>query len=158
MNPIKKPKVDEDAIGTNPFIVPLQVTVKEIEFTNQLKKDKDGDWISPKVLLENEPCVKLYVSTDKRKIINKLDDKSKSMLLWIFYTVERNKDYIWINKERYKEEQEIKSENTVRGAVKNLIRYGLIQYTIVKDVYWINPDFFFFGNRVKKYPNNLIKR
>lgn len=158
MNPIDKPDIKEDQIGNNPFVVPLQIPVREREFIDQLRKDKDGDLVPIKAYIENEPFIRLYVTSDRRKIINQLDDKSKSMLLWIFYTVERKKDYIWINKERYKKEQDIKSENTVRGALKNLVRYGLIQYTIVKDVYWINPDFFFFGNRIKKYPNNLVEK
>ena len=51
----------------------------------------------------------------------------------------------------------IKAINTYNEAIKELIRYGLIKDTKAVDTFWINPEFIFNGNRVKKYPKNVIK-
>jgi hypothetical protein len=55
------------------------------------------------------------------------------------------------------QENKISSLNTYKDAIKELIKYGFVNSTTVQDVYWINPEFFFKGDRLKKYSSNVKK-
>ena len=74
--------------------------------------------------------------------------------MWVLQELVENKDFFWLNKTRYKEESGM-SHNTYKNAVDELQLYGLLAATIYSDVFWINPHYFFFGNRVKKYPESV---
>jgi hypothetical protein len=106
---------------------------------------------------QREGFCKLYCSPEKRLLTNRLSLRAKEMLLWIQYEIDHGKDFLWMNKKRYMEELEIKSINTYKEALKELIRHGFITPTLASDYYWINPDFMFKGDRVKKYPKNVVK-
>jgi hypothetical protein len=75
------------------------------------------------------------------------------------FEIDAGEDYLWINRERCLTENDI-SLNTYKKAIDELIKNGLITYTTVKDIYWINPNFFFHGDRVRKYKDNvkIVKR
>jgi len=152
----KKPQFSEESLGVNPFVNDLEILVREIEFKNQYKKS--DDILLPVTQdIEYTEYTKLYSSSERRQITNNLTLRAKEMFLWLMYELEAGKDYIWINKVRYMNELQIKSVNTFKEAIENLTRYGYITPTIIKDVYWINPDLFFRGDRVKKYKNKLNK-
>ena len=59
--------------------------------------------------------------------------------------------------QRFMEENHIKSVNTYKTGLEELIRYNLLCPTseAKKGYYWINPRLFFCGNRPNKYPNNI---
>jgi hypothetical protein len=42
-----------------------------------------------------------------------------------------------------------------KKALEELVRYALLAQTVIQGVYWFNPDFFFRGDRLKKYPKNI---
>lgn len=155
MNKYKKPKYNEELLGISPFISSLTIPVNRIAYEGQYRIDKDGVRLKVYGNVERELSCKLYVSADRRRIMNMLSTRSKELFLWVMYEVERNKDYMWLNKKRYMEENEIGSINTYRTAVDELIRYGILCKTVVNDVFWINPAVFFGGNRVLKYPKKV---
>jgi hypothetical protein len=105
--------------------------------------------------LDNTQFTKVYCSPENRKIRNAFSLRAKEMYLWLLDEIEYGKDYIWINKDRYMKEMNISSMNTYKDALNELIRYGHLTETITKGVYWINPEFFFKGNRVTKYPKKV---
>ena len=157
MQQYKKPKFTEKTLGINPcvnsgFVIP----VNKIEFVDQYKLDTDGLFLPLKLEVEAIPYSKIYITADRRLIISKLSSAGKELYLWILYEIESSKDYLWINKNRYMLENTT-SLNTFKKALDELIRYALLAYTVVKEVYWINPDFFFKGDRVSKYPKNVKK-
>lgn len=117
-------------------------------------RDEDGDLLPAKKEVEATPFVKLYVTSERRLIISKLSTASKELFLWIMLEVDAGKDALWINKERFMLENNT-SLNTYKKGMDELIRYAFLAYTVVREVYWINPDFFFRGDRVSKYPNNI---
>lgn len=157
MNKYRKPpeivKLDS---YVNPFSVPLKIRVNTIEDPHKFVSEGDAI-VNYKVKLEAEPKCSLYVSSEKRLLVNVLDASTKELFLWIIYSLDANKDYLWINKERYMAEIGITSINTYKKALSQLERYGVIAITSVKDTYWINPDFFFRGNRITKYPKNVVE-
>lgn len=154
MNKYKKPKFTEVTLGVNPFVESLVIEVNRIPFVGSYKKVGDGfEQIIGKV--EYDPVCKVYVNPNKRKLIAGMRNCSKSLFTWVMYELESGKDYLWINRIRYMEENNIASVNTFKAALTELIRYGVLTGTTVTGVYWINPTYFFSGNRISKYPKKV---
>lgn len=153
-----KPKYNEELLGVNPFTKKLVVPVSLIPFKGNYKKDKDGDLIPVEVEVDGDVCCKVFVDKRRRLRMNVLSPRAKELLLWLFYEVNTNEDYIWIHRTRYMQELSISSMNTYRAAVNELIQRGILIRTCVNAVYWIDPDLFFNGNRVNKYKMHLKYR
>lgn len=156
MQKYKKPDTSKLETYVNPFSVPLKILVNTIEDPHKFVVEGDAV-MNYKAKLEVEPKCSLYIAPQKRIIVNALTPSTKELFIWLMYTIEPNKDFIWINKDRYMLELDITSINTYKKALFELERYGIIALTSVKDTYWINPDFFFRGNRVTKYPKNVVE-
>jgi hypothetical protein len=158
MSRVKKPAINEKKLPQNPFANSLVIPVVGKILENHYKIDKDATKIPYEVELEYNPFVKVYSTKAHRLIVNHLQSCTKELMLWIMYSIEHGKDYIWINKKRYMEECSV-SLNTYKKALREMIRYGLLVPTGLYDnTYWINPDFFFKGSRVNKYPKNVQKK
>lgn len=155
MQKYSKPKFNIKELGVNPCTSSLIIPVNSLELSRQYKKDGDV-LINAVVEVESTPYTKLYVTAERRKIIANLSASAKELYLWLLYEIDAGEDALWINKYRFMEENNT-SLNTFKKSIEELIRYALIAYTVVKEVYWINPDFFFRGDRVAKYPKCIQK-
>lgn len=153
MQKYSKPKYDYKTLGINPFSISLEVKVKELELLNAYKKDGD-EWIPAVNEVEDTPYTKMFITSERRIIVSNLSPAAKELYLWIMFEIDAGKDALWINKDRYMKENHT-SINTYKKALEDLIRYAIISQTVVQGVYWFNPDFFFRGDRIKKYPKNL---
>lgn len=153
MQKYSKPKYDYKTLGINPFSISLEIKVKELELLNAYKKDGD-DWLPVTNEVEDTPYTKMFITSERRIIISNLSPAAKELYLWIMFEIDAGKDALWINKERYMLENHT-SINTYKKALEDLIRYAIISQTVVQGVYWFNPDFFFRGDRIRKYPKNL---
>lgn len=152
-----KPIIDLDIMG-NPFAKDIKIEVVSSCIDGIYRKD--GDILVPNVYLrEREVATKIYRSPDSRGLICGLSEVGLRIFVWLTYEVETGKDYVWVNRVRIMKELGIKSVNTYKLGIENLIRYDVIALSLIKDVYWINPRLFFSGNRVKKYRGkvNIIK-
>jgi hypothetical protein len=156
MNPVKKPLFTQEDLGINPCVSSLKISVYEREIKNELEKQSDGSYLPKKILFESTPKTSVYTTTEHRKIISNCSSASRDLFLWLLYETHTKEDYIWINKDRYMKEWGV-SLNTYKKALNGLIRYALLVRTIVSGVYWINPEFFFKGSRIEKYPKNIVK-
>jgi len=155
MNKYKKPDFNKEILGLNPYSTSLEIPVNKIPFKGSYRKVGDTfEQITERV--EYDPSCKMYTNPHKRKLMAGMKDRSKSLLLWIMYEIDPNEDYLWINRKRYMEEIGVSSINTYKAAVNELVRYCFIGLTVVPGVYWINPDHFFNGSRIKKYPKSVI--
>jgi hypothetical protein len=155
MQKYKKPVFKEEDLGNNPCVIPLTIPIIKWENTGIFKKEEEM-LLFATYDIEVDKSTKLYISSRRRKLINNLGGTSSKLLLWIMQELESNKDYLWVNKMRFMEECNIASNNTFLGAITELQKYNFIQPSVIKKVYWINPDIFFLGSRVKKYPNNIV--
>jgi len=153
MQKYSKPKYDYKTLGINPFSISLEVKVKELELLNAYKKDGD-EWMPVTNEVEDTAFTKMFITSERRIIVSNLSPAAKELYLWIMFEIDAGKDALWINKERYMLENHT-SINTYKKALEDLIRYAIISQTVVQGVYWFNPDFFFRGDRIKKYPKNL---
>lgn len=146
---VLKPKVEEgDMVGN-----PLTADGFKIIIKKQVKnhRGKGGEIVPVEVELEQEKYVKLYVEADKRKIIGNLCAPARGLFFWIMYELDYGKDWLWINKARFMEETGVNSINTYKAAIKELVGRKLLAVSLIKDVFWINPKFFFCGSRINKY-------
>jgi hypothetical protein len=72
--------------------------------------------------------------------------------------VEGGRDYLWVNKMRYMEENEIKTKKTMEVAFAELIEKGFLAIAgRYIDVYFINPSFIFNGSRKVKFPECIVR-
>lgn len=157
MNKEVKPDIDDSKLGINPLTI-NDLEIKVVDKTFKSFKFDSETIIHDSALIEYDTSTKVYNKANNRLFVAKLTAGSKSLLLWLIFEMDNNKDYIWINKTRYMEENDISSINTYKKAITELTRYCVIYPMLGKrNVYWINPRLMFNGNRVTKYPNNIIK-
>ncbi len=163
-----KPKFSKEDLGINPLIQDLVVDRRKMTSKkNYIEIDscKREDGIITEVnnssmqetsfYVEQDKATKVYTKSDLRLHIMTLSTRAKELYLWLIYELEKNEDYVWINVDRYMEECDISSSTTYQNTVKDLHKFGVICPTVVKDVYWINPLFFFNGSRIEKYPTKV---
>lgn len=158
MNKYRKPNFSEKNLGKSPFLSSLQITVSSIHMKGQYIKDKDDEWMPVYREAESDTSCRVYNSSERRLKMSKLSSSAKGLLLWIIYEAENNKDYLWVNRKRYQEENGIASPTTFRSAINELIGEAFICRTKVGAVYWINPALFFNGNRVKTFSDKVVER
>jgi hypothetical protein len=159
MNPDKKPTITPEIIGKNPFLGKLEIHVNRVVSKNKFKHDKKEDiWLPADDNWEAVSFTRVYADSDRRLQMVELTPRGKDLLLWLIYEAETNLDYLWINKRRYMKECSITSLNTYKSALNDLIKNGYILATVVANTYWLNPHHFFNGNRIKKFPDNVVER
>ena len=158
MQKYKQPNFDKERLGVNPFINNLLITVNQVAYEN-IYKEAGGLLLPMTFEMEASKFTKVFISSEKRILVSKLIPSAKVVLLWIIFEIDAGEDYLWINRERCLSENDI-SLNTYKKAIDDLVKNGLITFTTVKEIYWINPNFFFHGDRIRKYKNNvkIIKR
>lgn len=95
---------------------------------------------------------RLFITNQTVQTIFNLSSKAKDLYLYILYTIDNNAEEIYINREEYMKISNIKSTTTYLEAVADLDNANIIK-TIrkKKDLFHINPYFFFNGNRLEKY-------
>lgn len=151
---IKKPDFENIKIGINPFTenLTIAITKKKSEIINKfgyqdiIEKD-----------LEATVYTKVFMVEAAKKQMSSLPIRSKELYLFLIHSIQSGTDYIWIDRAAYMKQMEIKSLNTYKAAVDGLCENVYIQkHNKLKEVYWINPHFFFKGSRILKYKHNLL--
>jgi hypothetical protein len=164
MTRIKKPLFTELDLGMNPIVTgqDFQIRFRELSHkktytdveagTGKLISSVDTDEVYS---VEVEKYTKVFNRSAYRIHIMALPSRARDLYLWLIYEADPGKDYIWINKQRYMEECDV-SLNTYKAAVSDLIKSIVIVPSAVTQVYWINPLFFFNGNRLQKFKEKLV--
>lgn len=154
----KKLVLDSSMLGVNPFTKSLSIPV------NRLYKKVVNKFGNPDFEVRDLEATKYTRVFEVRGYKDKmvaLPIRSKEMLLWLIHNIDVAVDFIRIDRVDYMKKHKIKSLNTFKDAAKELS--GEDKYIMpcegkpseVKDVYWINPYYFFKGNRALKYPMNV---
>lgn len=154
MQRYRKPYFDYSTLGINPCRANLKIPVGYLEFKDSFQKDFDGEWLHTRKVVDKSASCRLFTSSINRRVVSKLSLCGKGLYLWIMYEIETGNEALWINKVRYIEESGV-SLNTYKKSIDELVRHAIIAYTVVKEVYWINPAYFFSGDRIKMYPDCL---
>jgi hypothetical protein len=164
-----KPDFTEKEMGTHPvlssdFHIKYKVILHKKKYvaTEEIKVEEDcvliGNTIEQQShqKIEADTYSKVYNKSDYRLYISSLPKRAKELYLWIIYELDCNKDYVWINRERYMMENDV-SKNTTTEAINDLVKANVLFISTIQSVYWVNPYFFFSGNRLEKYKNYLLK-
>lgn len=157
-NKYNKPRIDEEKLGKNPLILNLKIVVNTVPVAGMWKVE-DGITLPADMEIEKASFTKVFNDADRRKELARLSNRAVDLFLWLIFEVEPNQDWLWVNRVRYMEERQIKTYNTYNGAVNELI--GLLYIAKVAgypNVFWINPHYFFNGNRAKCFPKNVVKK
>ena len=111
--------------------------------------------ISHSYLVDTVPAVKVFVTPAARKYIAALSAQAKSLLWYILGILDYNKDTVFLNTNKYMEENNIKSRVTFYKVRDELVDAGFITRHKKASTYWINPFIMFHGDRLKKYKDNV---
>lgn len=154
----KRPHIEEDRLGVNPFLSTLVVPVNKIIMSGQYRADKEGLILPVEVELDKDVSCKVFVDAGRRKQMVALTPRAKDLLLWLIYEVDSGRDWMWINYLRYMAECDVRSYNTYKTAVRELCIKNFLGTTVLNHVYWINPHFFFNGSRIAAFPGNVVRK
>ena len=146
----KAPDINERTLVCNPFIGSLVIPVTHNIDKDRYAGDEKSGYFNKKYYRETESHVRVYVSSKRRLVLNALSPNSSKLLHWCVQELDVKKDWFWLNKQRYMDETGV-AYNTYKKSIKELQDAGLILKTSYNDVFWINPHYFFRGNRVDFY-------
>jgi len=151
----KIPPIDETQFKDNPYTYELTIPVTKLISDIEYAENVDGILVNKAFYLEQTKKVELYIHESSGANVAALSDRAQRLFLHLLYTMKKNKDYVYINRQYYMKRNNVKSQTTFNAAVKELHRYQFIQPTHEKGWFWINPHRFFPGNRVNKYPDKI---
>jgi hypothetical protein len=119
-----------------------------------INKFGNADYIEGQ--FESVRYTKVFDQTGVKALVSSLSIRAKELYLHILYSIESGEDILWIHRSRYMVTYKISSVNTYKDAVRNLAENGFIYpHVSLKDVYWINPHYFFKGDRANKYRDKV---
>lgn len=153
-----KPEITEEKLGDNPFLDTLKIPVARITMHGQYKSDADGLLLPVEVDMEKDSYCRVYTDSKRRLAMAGLTPRANDLLLWIIFEVENSSEVIWINKVRYMKERRIKAYNTYKDALTELLKSKFLLPSVIQNVYWINPHFFFNGSRINRFPKNVVRK
>lgn len=158
MGKILRPEIDEGTMGINPFVSSLVIRSYSVR-SGYVPDEEEGIMVDNLVDMDAESFAKMFDKAENRLVMTGLSFRALQVWTWSMFTVEAGKDYVWVNVKRLMEECRIKSVKTFRSAVTELCRYGYVAPVAgMKNVYWLNPAMGFKGSRVKKYPDNVVRK
>lgn len=151
-----KPEIIEEEMGINPFLRKLEIVITK---KKQDVVNKAGRVEVREYELEYVKYTKLFDVPGDKKMLSMMPIRSKELYLFIMYSLTAGKDYLWVDRDTYMKTMKIASVNTYKTAIRGLCDSNIIyKHHWLRDVFWINPQYFFKGSRINKYPNNIITR
>lgn len=161
-----KPDIDPKKLGKNPFIEHLVITVSKLAIKDQYTVEKirldDGSF--DKVYLpafspaESDEMTRVYTCSTNRKELSVLSARAKELYMFLLYNIDYNEDWVWLNRALYMKENNISATNTFITARNELVALGVISIAVKKDVFHINPKYFFKGNRINKFSKQVKEK
>ena len=161
-----KPDIDGKKLGKNPFIEHLVVPVNKLALKDQytVEKVKLDDGSMEKIYLpafssaESDEMTRVYTCSANRKDLSVLSARAKELYMFLLYNIDYNEDWVWLNRAMYMKENKVSAPNTFITARNELVTAGVISITVKKDVLHINPKYFFKGNRISKFGNQVKEK
>lgn len=106
--------------------------------------------------LEVKEFVKAFINEGCITNTYKMNNRGKEMLLYVIYHLDKACDFIEIDPKFYMGKFKIGSVNTFKKAIKDLVEYKYIHPIFgKKNIYWVNPNYFFRGSRLDFYPDKI---
>jgi len=148
-------------MNINPFTTSNRLSIVAQKLTDNASyaynsdQDKTDNILLHKEYLADKDRITKIVNHSKNRIkIAALTNNAKSLLLHIIFKAQPGSDIVDLKPKSYMAENRIKSLNTYKAAIKELTNIAIYP-TSTKNQYFINPNIFFCGNRIKLFPNNV---
>jgi len=162
--PVTPRTFNPDKMGENPFLRDYTLKVMEMNVSKELSSVKRSEGIitditatgniNNKYYVEITPYNRFYKIRAHLKELLQLSGSTLKLLVWIMQKIENGKDYIVINISEFKQQSSV-SHSSYCKAIRELSEIYLIMKSTRTNVFWINPAYFFPGNAILKYPDNL---
>lgn len=150
----KLEKIDENTLLVSPYAGTVKFDVTR--FTNYKQFKKDEDILLPvEYFADKQEHTKMYRSLNNSQMLMFLSYRALQLFIWVTLHIQKDKDWVQINEQLFCKRASISTGKTYKAALSELLRYQLLIPTHYKTVYWVNPEYIFNGDRLKKYPNNL---
>lgn len=150
MEPAKK------IVASNPLVYSHPIEVVAIQKKDYVKESSEiletGDIPTDFYLFDRQPKVSVY--KHKQSLIDELlfgtlRPRGRDLFLYIMYHLPENQDYINLKLANVRKHTGI-SINSIVTALRDLQDLNII-CPKAQSVYWVNPHYFFSGNRVEYY-------
>lgn len=143
----------------NPFIGNL--TIPYIEYVKSVKSI-DGEYVKDSFDVEADPYTRVYNSKRRRDFIfNNLSVWSRDMLLAIQYIGIKDEQYLVLNYDKLKEKvygERMYNKRRYDSTIREMISFYVIDYKDKdKNQFWYNADLICFGNRLRVFPESILK-
>lgn len=143
----------------NPFLANSEFNLKVVDvYHRRYKTIKEYSIVeeTTKNIVEKQEFINLYkignCDVYTSFLFNVLNSQGRDLFLYILANIGRGKDQIKLDYSLLQVKMNI-SKNTYYKAVNNLKDNSVIA-SYRKGIYWINPYFFFRGDRIKYYKTN----
>lgn len=152
----RKEVIDEGTLVKNPFTYSLEIPASKLFLSETFREDSDGVFVQQSFLYDRVNSTRVFHSQDVEASLALLSPTAIRLYVFIEQRMKVNQDWIQLNKELFMAKFKVKSEKSVNNAIKELLRYCFITSSHYSSVYWINPSILFCGDRIKKYPSNVV--
>lgn len=145
-------------VELNPFIVNKPIECVAIPKNKYLDNSEDTttatrkDLLNSHYLQDRQDKINIYrygKHTMYEIMFGKLTDKSRSLFLYIMYSLNKNEDYILLSAQKVRQDIGM-SNRTLTEALKELKACSVITLK-ERSIYWVNPMYIFNGNRINYY-------
>ena len=149
----------------NPFTLQDFIPVRETSIVNKMISVDDiqdgivinrpSELKSYKLFDQDNYC-KVFNRSAFRLHIGTLSNGARGILFMLIYKIEYQVDFIEIIIDKLYQETGVRKD-LIKKYLIEITEARFIVPTTVRNVYWINPLFFFSGDRLKRYPDKGIE-
>lgn len=152
----KLPEVKEDNLGINPYTQELVIECTKRIDPEAMVMDEDGIMIPATSVVEKQKAMKIFRYPGTKERAMNLSAGALRMFVYIQYTVKAGKEWVQMTPEQYARAVGKGGRNAYKNATIELHRYGYIQPTVQKHVYWVNQCLMYAGDRIRKWPDKVV--
>lgn len=142
----RKPKHPGD-LGENKFKADLDITLIKGYVHDEFVRLPDKSTEQKYFHFEQADNGTLFLSPEIRKAISKMKRPAQAVLLNIPHLIKKGEPFVRLNQEQIMDECDIASRTTYNNGIDELVENDLIAPTDIKHIYWVNPNYFFHGER-----------
>lgn len=148
----KKTKI----IPMNPLVSADPISVVALQKEHYVSQEKDATGLANDLyLVDQDKKISVYKHSHTvidALLFGSLTQKGRDLFLYIMYHLPEDRDYITLRLADVRANTGI-SRNSIVSALKDLRGLNIIQQKSQSE-YWVNPHYFFCGNRIKYYRDN----
>lgn len=148
-------EIDESTLDKSPFRCGLEIKCSR-SYVSDRYRSVGGVLVNDSYLYDLQSRTSLYHSKLNDEVLMMLSLPALRLFIHIANRMESGKDWVRVNREYFMKLSGVRSVNTFKGAVRELVRYCIISPSHYDLVFWVNPSFMFSGDRVRAFRGNVV--